>query len=127
MTLLSRKNFVFLFKIYLLSLFLIAVLPLNGDTGKKLDNTFILTFRLDHLLHSLLYVPYVLLYLLAVRPPGRAGRLLLIGAGILTAIATEGIQYFLPYRGFSIVDMISNLFGVLAGSLALLITVNHDA
>lgn len=41
--------------------------------------------------------------------------------GLLFASATEGLQYFLPYRAFNINDLLANLLGVMAGFAVLIL------
>lgn len=43
----------------------------------------------------------------------------MIGAGLLMAFATEGVQYFLTYRSYNVNDLLSNFLGVLLGALLL--------
>ena len=47
----------------------------------------------------------------------------MIGAGLLMAFATEGVQYFLTYRSYNVNDLLSNFLGVLIGSIVLLINI----
>ena len=48
--------------------------------------------------------------------------------GLLFASATEGLQYFLPYRAFNINDLLANLIGIMAGfALVLLISIRIKA
>jgi VanZ family protein len=100
---------------YISTLFLIAVLPLNGSSEFALNHNFVLSIRLDHLLHSVIFIPWILI--------GRTCKNLsfafLLTFGILLATLTEGIQYFLPYRSFNINDMVSNILGVLIGLIVL--------
>lgn len=41
--------------------------------------------------------------------------------GLLFASATEGLQYFLPYRAFNINDLLANLLGVMVGFAVLIL------
>lgn len=100
---------------YILSLVILAVLPLNGQNSVTLNNTFVIHIRLDHLLHGVIFLPWILI--------GRTCKNLsfasLLAFGILLATLTEGIQYFLPYRSFNINDMVSNMLGVIIGLIVL--------
>ena len=116
-----QKHLRLLFSGYLLFLFLIAVLPLNNISSGILNNVFIIRIRLDYLLHSLLFIPWIILYSVTFRPEKISEKLTMVIAGLLMAFATEGVQYFLTYRAYNINDLLANFLGVLLGSFALLI------
>ena len=80
----------------------------------------IIKIRLDYLLHSILYIPWVFLYIKAFHPVKWHEILLMIAAGLVMAFLTEGVQYFLTYRSYNINDLLSNFLGVLLGSTILL-------
>ena len=50
----------------------------------------------------------------------------MVGAGLLAAFATEGVQYFLTYRTYNINDLFSNFLGVLLGSFVLFMNIPHE-
>ena len=109
------KNFSFLiFPAYLAALVLIALLPLNGP-GSGMEDVFVLSLRLDYLLHGVMFVPFICL---ARRSPYRhfPGFLLLISALAFAAFC-EIIQWPLSYRAFNVNDLVANLAGVLVGWL----------
>jgi VanZ family protein len=112
---LNQKNKNLLFWLYILSIFLLAVLPINSQDNMVLNHTYVVHIRVDHLLHGVQFLPWFLLGIYCRQIP--VYKLLIIG--LLLAILTEGIQYFLPYRAFNINDMISNVFGVVAGLVIL--------
>jgi VanZ family protein len=114
-----KKPWVRYFLLYLLFLILMAVLPLNGSSSAHLNDIHVVNIRLDYLLHSVLFIPWVFLYTLSFRPAGVTGQLLMITAGLLMAFSTEGVQYFLTYRSYNINDLLSNFLGVLLGAIAL--------
>jgi len=103
---------------YVLTLLIIAVLPLNSSSSLTLNHTFVIHIRLDHLLHSLLFLPWIII---ATRYKQMSLPTAVI-SGLLIAFMTEGIQFILPYRSYNINDMISNFLGVLAGIIALFFT-----
>ena len=121
------KNFLILhsthiFWVYILSLFLIAVLPLNSQSNIALNNDYILNIRLDHLLHSIIFIPTLWIIYRIKKLPLMSSILL----ALLVAVGTEGIQYFLTYRAFSINDMISNVTGVSLGIPFLFFRINGE-
>jgi VanZ family protein len=113
------KYALMIFRIYFLFLILIAVLPINNASSNTLTNVFVVNIRLDYLLHSILFIPWAFMYLVAFRPARLSGRWIAVGTGLLMASATEGVQYFLTYRGYNINDLISNFFGVFLGTTVL--------
>jgi glycopeptide antibiotics resistance protein len=113
------RNKSWIFWSYLSSLILIAILPLNGSSEMALNNVFIIHLRLDHLLHGLLFLPWIFIGITCKQMETR----ILIVTGLLAAILLESIQFFLPYRSFSINDMISNVLGLITGLPALYL--NH--
>ena len=106
------------FLLYLLVLFLLSVLPINGAT-QVLNDNYVLHLRLDYLTHAIAYLPWMFLAGRAFRPKQRKNRtmnfLILTMAGIACAVALEAIQLLLPYRAFNINDLAANLAGVIAG------------
>ena len=118
---LIQKHSRVLFLGYFIFLILIAVLPLNNISSDILNNVFIVRIRLDYLLHSLLFIPWIFLYSVTFCPENISDKLIMVIAGLLMAFATEGVQYFLTYRAYNINDLLANFLGVLLGSFALLI------
>ena len=116
------RIFRILFLFYCLTLFLLAILPING-VSSPLNHIFIVNIRLDYLFHSLVFIPWMLLISFAFANGNRNKRLsyilLWISYGLLTAIITEGIQYFIPYRSFNMNDLLANLIGVAIGIILL--------
>ena len=121
----QTKYLRFIFFNYLISLFIIAVLPLNSTSESALVDVFVVNIRLDHLLHAILFLPWVFLYLLNFRVAGLFDKLIMVGAGLLMAFATEGVQYFLTYRSYNINDLLANWLGVLIGSFIFLTNIPH--
>lgn len=97
-----------------------AVIPLNSTSATAMNHLH-LVIRLDYLLHAILFLPWALICIITFRPSGWREKLLLIAAGLLTAFATEGVQYFLTYRSYNINDLLANFLGVILGSIILFI------
>jgi VanZ family protein len=106
------------FLIYLAVLVLLSVLPINSASGSSINHIFIVSIRLDYLLHCIIYIPLVAFLWMEkesefyVKP---WKTILWITALLMFAVATEWIQYFLPYRAFNINDLISNCLGIILG------------
>ena len=107
------------FLLYLLFLILMTILPLNGSSSAHLNDILVVNIRLDYLIHSILFIPWIFLYMISFRPAGLSEKLLMIAAGLLMAFSTEGVQYFLSYRSYNINDLLSNFLGVILGAIAL--------
>ena len=113
----TQKQWKMVFIIYSSILFLLAVLPINSS-GSVLNNTYIISVRLDYLIHFIIYFFWMFLlkqltHLSLVDSLSRVLIYLLLGLAF--AAWTESIQYFLPYRAFNINDLIANGLGVTAG------------
>jgi VanZ family protein len=105
--------------IYTSLIVVLAVLPING-TDSILNNQYILNIRLDYLVHFVIFIPWMMLIWLFKglrfdRTPLRVFGWIL--AGIALGVATEYIQYFLPYRSFNINDLLANVMGVIFGGV----------
>jgi glycopeptide antibiotics resistance protein len=108
-------------------------------TEKPLNKMELGPFRLDYLLHTLIFLPWMFLVNLRAQSakkilsepftlrstfPLLTSYLII---GIIFATSAEGIQYWLPYRGFNIMDVLFNVLGVLigAGLLAIWLYMNR--
>jgi VanZ family protein len=108
-----------LFYLYTVFLILMSVLPINS--GSSINHIFLVSIRLDYLLHCLVYIPLVaftwidkeIISTWTVKAFGWIMALLLFAA------VTEWVQYFLPYRAFNINDLLANALGVTLGILVL--------
>ena len=119
---LSLRKYKSLLFIYAFLVVILAVLPINSS-GNAINHVFILSFRLDYLIHFVMYIPWAFLIWKITGASFRknAGMVVFyIALGLVFAALTEGIQYFLPYRAFNINDMIGNGIGVLLGSVVFL-------
>jgi VanZ family protein len=120
------QNFVVkwkLFYFYSAFLVLLSVLPINSSDS-SINHVFVVSIRLDYLLHCLVYIPLVFFACIdkelnALRLPFKTFGWVIV---IFTfAIVTEWVQFFLPYRAFNINDLIANALGVLIGFLIITI------
>ncbi len=104
-----------LFRVYLICVLLLAVLPINSAGG--LNNVTILKFRGDYFLHSLMLVPWMI-FLLWIK----SNWWLWLLSGLLFAAFIEGIQYVLPYRAYNVNDLVANIIGVgIGGGILLMV------
>ncbi len=117
------KRMRFIFISYTIILVLLAILPINSS-GSAINNTYIISIRLDYLLHFAIFLPWIFLLWKVTGVSYKSNfykTVLYVLLGLAFAAATEMIQYFLPYRAFNINDMIANGLGMLIGSVFFLI------
>lgn len=106
---------------YVIALFAIAMLPINGKDSSAINNTYLLSeIRFDYFLHSLLLIPWMLLRML-YKSSGKQEIIFWVITGLLIAILIEIVQYFLPYRTYNVIDLMANIFGVFIGGFLWLI------
>ena len=114
----TQKQWKMVFIIYSSILFLLAVLPINSS-GSVLNNTYIISVRLDYLIHFIIYFFWMFLLKQLTHSSSRDSihqvLIYYLLLGLAFAVWTESIQYFLPYRAFNINDLIANGLGVTAG------------
>lgn len=106
-----------IFYLYAFVLVLLSILPINSS-GSSINHVFIVSIRLDYLLHCLIYIPLVLFLWIdkesaLLSTPGKAFIWFIIL--LIFAVITEVIQYFLTYRAFNINDMLANGLGIIIG------------
>jgi len=96
------------------------VIPLGNDINKIIHKP-VFKFRLDYLIHFCSFLIFIPLYFIEVRRGGPffskkpvLKYMLIVGS---SAILFESIQYFLPYRTFNPMDLISNLTGTIIGTI----------
>lgn len=97
--------------IYIILVLLLVLLPINGKDS-KVNHTFILALRLDYIFHGLMFFPWM--GFLLINPKLMKPVFWLI-IGLLFAVITESLQFFISYRTFNINDVIANMLGVLIG------------
>ena len=104
-------------------LILIAVLPINSSES-VINHTFIVSIRLDYLLHFAIFIPWVFFMQKDIQLNLRrvsTKTLVWIVAGIVFAAAMETIQYLLSYRAFNINDLLANGLGVVLGFVLMIL------
>jgi VanZ family protein len=109
-----------LFWYWLIILLVINVIPLGNDIN-KIVHKLIFKFRLDYLVHFCSFLIFIPLCFIDIKRGDSffskkpiLKYLLIVGG---SAILIECIQYFLPYRTFNPMDLISNLTGAIIGTI----------
>ena len=104
--------------VYLGFVLFLHVVPLGDDLDLRVNNSYVLdTLRLDHLLHCILLMPtYFFLSALVPKFCFRA-RLSVLLLSIAFAALAESFQILIPYRAFTLPDLIANTSGVVVGCI----------
>ncbi len=96
------------------------VIPLGNDINKIIHKP-VFKFRLDYLIHFCSFLIFIPLYFIDIKQDSPIFSkksvlkyLLIVGS---SAILFECIQYFLPYRTFNPMVLISNLTGAIIGTI----------
>lgn len=123
---LKTLNYKIIIAIYSTVVFLLHIIPTGRASLNKIE---ILSFRADYLLHTAVLLPWMILVWLHINKEEVTGSLLKqiilwFIAGLLLATFSEGIQYWLPYRSFNVMDVIFNVSGVALGALIFIWTPN---
>lgn len=108
----------FLISFYLILVVLLYLFPFSSSIS--LNNYSVSVFRADHVLHSLVFIPLPFLILFY----SKNSRFVLLKSilySLLISVFYELIHLVIPYRSFTIIDLFSNVIGVLIGSLILVI------
>jgi VanZ family protein len=108
-----------LFYFLCISLLVSSLIKFGGALNKTKIGIGELKFRLDHVLHAIAYFIFSMYYItghyfglkLFKKRNHLFFFLLLFGVGFLA----EAIQIWVPYRSFTLLDLLSNLVGIGAG------------
>jgi len=98
-------------------------MPIGSGTGVALNELEIGSVRADYLLHTVVFLPWMILVWLYLNAKNISGRqrfnhaIRWFYAGLFLAVFSEGIQYWLPYRAFNPLDLIFNVSGVVVGTV----------
>lgn len=92
-------------------LLFLVLLPINNKES-SINHTYFLKLRMDYILHSILFLPWMLL-----KPKNAiiSKTNVWLSVGLVFAAFSEGIQYFVPYRAFNLNDLIANCIGIVIG------------
>jgi len=113
---LSIRTLTWLIISYVLTILALSTAMIN--TKVALNRAWVLHVRLDHLLHALLFIPWMVLLHWRWKEKRSVGFFMLaLGVGFLLAGISEGAQYMLPYRSFNIFDLMANCVGLVLGGV----------
>jgi glycopeptide antibiotics resistance protein len=113
---LSKRTLTWLIIIYVLTIMALSAAMIN--TKAALNRTYVLSLRLDYLLHALQFVPWIILIRWRWKEKRGVGFFMLaFGTGLLLAVISEGVQFVLPYRSFNVFDLVANCTGLVFGGI----------
>lgn len=110
------KNATFITYSYVIGVLALSMLPING-TDSTLNKTYVHLWseiRLDYLLHGILLVPFMSLRVCYPELKQNKVGIWIVG-GFGLAWFAEGVQYFLPYRTYNVIDLLANTLGMGVG------------
>ena len=114
-----KKHISKTFFFYLVVLFLLSILPINGKES-ALNNNYILTIRLDYLGHF--GIMCILSFLGIILAKIKQQNIWLISLFIFFfAASSEFLQMIIPWRAYNINDLVANFVGVILGILGVFI------
>ena len=108
---------------YIAIVFLLSVLPINGN-NEKINHIFILNLRFEYLIHALMYIPLGYLIMSYLQSRGIFSNYTFFKSllwALVFASVMEYIQFFTFWRAFNINDLVANILGVVCGYLLLLL------
>lgn len=110
----KNQRYIWFFIIYFLTLLLLYLVPLND---KMSFNQFNYSgFRLDHVLHSLFFIPTAFVIAPIFLRQTQFRVIKIVALSLVIAALFETIHLLVPYRAFTVEDLLSNLIGVALGS-----------
>ena len=110
---------------YVLLILALHIVP-TGFSGIALNELEVVIFRADYLLHTAVFLPWMILIWLYLNEKNIVGStrlkyaILWLCTGVFLAVFAEGIQYWIPYRGFNVMDIVYNVLGVFLGCVIFL-------
>lgn len=102
---------ILIFIIYLSVVILLNTMPFS--LVERVNQTYWGEFRLDYLLHSLFFLPWIFFHFIFYK----LKRLRWFVVGLVLAFLNEAVQYVLSYRTFNYYDLFFNIAGLVMGYL----------
>ena len=124
----SYKKIIF---IYAIIVFLLHIIPTGSPVAP--NQLYIEDVSADNLKHMMIFIPWMVLVWLYLNKQRLTGNvrfkkaILWLSAGLLLALTSEGVQLFLPHRSFNVMDILSNVSGVVLGALIFIVGKSGDS
>ncbi len=115
-----KRQLQFIFLIYAILLFVASIFPIFGNFS-EIKLGWLFELQLDNLIHFCVFLSFYLLLIIISKNSKTtvtAYNLSIIFIIMQSlAVTTEIVQLFLSYRTFNIIDLISNISGIIAGTV----------
>lgn len=105
----------FVFYAYVFFILFMALFPFSTVGVTRLDEVYVVNFRLDHLVHLLAFFPAYAIFFSAFVPTSMVTRILVFLSALVFAALAEHLQIFVSYRFYNPADLFSNMAGVVIG------------
>lgn len=106
-----------------------ATIKLGGVLDKRIGIGE-LKIRMDHFLHAIAYFIFSLYYIagvyLGLKLFRRRSHIFYFILIVFLGLLAEGLQIWIPYRSFSLMDLLSNLFGIVIGYIITIISLRQE-
>ncbi|MEX1193368.1 MAG: DUF354 domain-containing protein [Brumimicrobium sp.] len=120
----KNQMYIWFFILYFLTLFLLYIIPL--ENGMRLNRYNYSGFRLDHLIHALVFIPTAFVIAPIFLRQTQFRVIKIIALSFMIAALFETTHLLVSYRAFTIEDLLSNLLGVTIGSVLFLVFKNKS-
>jgi predicted glycosyltransferase/VanZ family protein len=110
----KSQGYIIFFALYFLSLIILYIIPFKE--GFSLNKYNFSGFRLDHILHTVLFIPTVFMISPIYFRQTQFRSFKIIVLSLLVAALFETIHLIVPYRAFTFEDLLANLLGVILGT-----------
>ena len=114
-----EKLYRVLFYLLCISLLVSSVIKFGGALNKTKIGIGELKFRLDHVLHAIAYFIFSMYYIagqyFGLRLFKKSNHLFFFFLLFAVGFLAEALQILVPYRSFTLLDLLSNLVGIGAG------------
>ena len=114
----NKRILNFLLLVYFILILLISVVSFAGNVSLNKQHVFML--RLDYLIHVLFFIPWMPLACLRWGNEVKRVFWILLGAGLIMALFSESVQFYIPGKSFNPIDLLANEVGVVIGGVVLL-------
>lgn len=113
----KNQSYIWFLLLYFLLLFFLYIIPTDGYNGGFSLNKYQFSgFRLDHILHTVLFIPTVFMISPIFLRQTQFRTFKIIVLSLLVAALFETIHLIVPYRAFTFEDLLANLLGVIVGT-----------
>jgi VanZ family protein len=125
-----EKFYRIFFYVLCISLLITSAIKVGGEFNRIKVGIGEVKFRLDHLLHSLVYFAFSIYYLagqyLGLRLFEKRTHVFFFSLIFMLGFLAEVLQIWVPSRSFSMMDLLANLIGIIGGLIVTLIALRQN-